>query len=72
MIHSKSSHLFGIIVQGSMKVRGNEMLKWALIFFIISIVGGLFGFTGIYAASGGNCTHIVLSLPCHIFDLPGA
>lgn len=27
------------------------MLKWALIFFIISIVAGLFGFTGIAAGS---------------------
>lgn len=27
------------------------MLKWALIFFIISIIAGLFGFTGIAAGS---------------------
>jgi len=27
------------------------MLKWALIFFIISIVAGLFGFTGVAAGS---------------------
>ncbi|MGC3965009.1 MAG: DUF1328 domain-containing protein [Rhodocyclaceae bacterium] len=27
------------------------MLKWALIFFVISIVAGLFGFTGIAAGS---------------------
>jgi uncharacterized membrane protein YtjA (UPF0391 family) len=29
------------------------MLKWALIFFAISIVTGLLGFTGISAAAGG-------------------
>jgi uncharacterized membrane protein YtjA (UPF0391 family) len=29
------------------------MLRWALIFFVISIVAGLFGFTGISQASGG-------------------
>lgn len=27
------------------------MLKWALIFFLISIVAGVFGFTGIAAGS---------------------
>jgi uncharacterized membrane protein YtjA (UPF0391 family) len=27
------------------------MLKWALIFFVISIIAGLFGFTGIAAGS---------------------
>jgi uncharacterized membrane protein YtjA (UPF0391 family) len=27
--------------------RGAYMLKWALIFFLISIVAGLFGFTGL-------------------------
>ena len=29
------------------------MLKWALFFFIISIVAGIFGFTGIAAAAAG-------------------
>jgi uncharacterized membrane protein YtjA (UPF0391 family) len=29
------------------------MLKWALIFFLISIVAGFFGFTGIAAGAGG-------------------
>ncbi len=29
------------------------MLKWALIFLVISVVAGLFGFTGISAAAGG-------------------
>jgi uncharacterized membrane protein YtjA (UPF0391 family) len=27
------------------------ILKWALIFFIVSVVAGIFGFTGISAAS---------------------
>jgi len=27
------------------------MLKWALVFFIVSIVAGLFGFTGIAAGA---------------------
>jgi len=27
------------------------MLKWALIFFIVSIIAGLFGFTGIAAGA---------------------
>jgi len=29
------------------------MLKWALIFFIISIVAGFFGFSGVSAATSG-------------------
>jgi uncharacterized membrane protein YtjA (UPF0391 family) len=29
------------------------MLKWALIFFIVSIIAGVFGFTGISAATAG-------------------
>jgi uncharacterized membrane protein YtjA (UPF0391 family) len=29
------------------------MLKWALIFFVISIVAGFFGFSGVSAATGG-------------------
>lgn len=29
------------------------MLKWALIFFVISVIAGGLGFTGISAASGG-------------------
>lgn len=29
------------------------MLKWAVIFFIISLVAALFGFTGISAAAAG-------------------
>ena len=29
------------------------MLKWALIFFLVSIVAGFFGFTGIAAGAAG-------------------
>lgn len=29
------------------------MIKWAIIFFIISLVAGLFGFTGIAASAAG-------------------
>jgi uncharacterized membrane protein YtjA (UPF0391 family) len=29
------------------------MLKWALIFFVISVVAGIFGFTGIAAGAAG-------------------
>jgi uncharacterized membrane protein YtjA (UPF0391 family) len=31
--------------------RAMTILKWALIFFLISIVAGIFGFTGISVAS---------------------
>ena len=29
------------------------MIKWAIIFFLISVVAGFFGFTGVAAASRG-------------------
>jgi uncharacterized membrane protein YtjA (UPF0391 family) len=32
---------------------GETMLKWALIFFVISIVAGLLGFTGIASGAAG-------------------
>ena len=32
-------------------LRENNMLKWALIFFVVSIVAALFGFTGIAAGA---------------------
>ena len=38
---------------GAQSDQGVPMLKWALIFFIISVVAGLFGFTGLSAASAG-------------------
>jgi uncharacterized membrane protein YtjA (UPF0391 family) len=30
---------------------GSPMIKWAIIFFVISLVAGLFGFTGVAAGS---------------------
>jgi uncharacterized membrane protein YtjA (UPF0391 family) len=33
------------------EVIGMSILKWALIFFVISIIAGVFGFTGLSAAS---------------------
>ncbi len=40
-------------VIGTNNVKGLTMsiLKWALIFFLISVVAGVFGFTGLSAAS---------------------
>jgi len=32
---------------------GGHMLKWALIFFVISVVAGLLGFTGIASGAAG-------------------
>lgn len=29
------------------------MLKWAIIFFVISLIAGFFGFTGVASASSG-------------------
>lgn len=29
------------------------MLKWAIIFFIISVIAGVFGFTGVSVAASG-------------------
>ncbi|GAC1333807.1 MAG: DUF1328 domain-containing protein [Beijerinckiaceae bacterium] len=37
----------------ALKTGAAHMLKWALFFFIISIVAGAFGFTGISEASAG-------------------
>jgi uncharacterized membrane protein YtjA (UPF0391 family) len=34
-------------------VWSSTMLKWALFFFVISLVAGAFGFTGISAATAG-------------------
>jgi uncharacterized membrane protein YtjA (UPF0391 family) len=34
-------------------VESEHMLKWALIFFLISIVAGFFGYSGVSAASAG-------------------
>jgi uncharacterized membrane protein YtjA (UPF0391 family) len=40
-------------LQRASRVVETGMLKWALIFFVVSIVAGLLGFTGISAATGG-------------------
>ncbi len=37
------------------------MLKWALIFFVVSLVAGAFGFTGI-AAGAGRIARILFGL----------
>ena len=29
------------------------MLYWALVFFVVALIAGLFGFTGIYVAAAG-------------------
>jgi uncharacterized membrane protein YtjA (UPF0391 family) len=34
-----------------LKERAMTLLKWALIFFVVSVVAGILGFTGISAAS---------------------
>jgi uncharacterized membrane protein YtjA (UPF0391 family) len=34
-------------------MKGNPMLSWALIFFALAIVAGIFGFGGIASASAG-------------------
>jgi uncharacterized membrane protein YtjA (UPF0391 family) len=38
---------------GQIHFGGAHMLYWAVVFFIISIVAALFGFTGISAAAAG-------------------
>jgi uncharacterized membrane protein YtjA (UPF0391 family) len=35
----------------TLKERAMTILKWALIFFLVSVVAGILGFTGISAAS---------------------
>jgi uncharacterized membrane protein YtjA (UPF0391 family) len=46
-------HRAGTATVAVRKARGRAMtiLKWALIFFLVSIVAGILGFTGISAAS---------------------
>ena len=36
---------------GSSRCKENDMLKWAIIFAIISIIAGIFGFSGIAAGA---------------------
>lgn len=44
------------------------MLKWALIFFLISLVAGVFGFTGI-AAGARSISKILFFIAIAIFIL---
>ena len=50
-----------------------DMLKWALFFFIISIIAALFGFTGIAAAAAGiaKILFFVFVVICVIFLVLG-
>jgi uncharacterized membrane protein YtjA (UPF0391 family) len=41
----------GVSAARRLKERAMTILKWALIFFLVSIVAGILGFTGISAAS---------------------
>ena len=47
------------------------LLKWALVFFVVSIIAALFGFTDIAAASA-DVAHPVLYLPRNIYRAAGA
>ena len=50
-----------------------SLLKWALIFFLVSIVAGVFGFTGISAATADVAKilfYIFLAI-CVVLLLPG-
>lgn len=40
-----------VIGKNNVKDLTMSILKWALIFFLISVVAGIFGFTGLSAAS---------------------
>jgi uncharacterized membrane protein YtjA (UPF0391 family) len=40
-----------IVAVGRLEERAMTILKWALIFFLVSMVAGILGFTGISAAS---------------------
>jgi uncharacterized membrane protein YtjA (UPF0391 family) len=50
-------------------LRGDDpMLKWALIFFIISLVAGVFGFTGI-ASGAASVAKILFYIAVALFLL---
>jgi uncharacterized membrane protein YtjA (UPF0391 family) len=50
-----------------------DMLKWALFFFIISIIAAIFGFTGIAAAAAGiaKILFFIFLVICVIFLVVG-
>jgi uncharacterized membrane protein YtjA (UPF0391 family) len=50
-----------------------DMLKWALFFFIVSIIAAIFGFTGIAAAAAGiaKILFFIFLVICVIFLVLG-
>jgi uncharacterized membrane protein YtjA (UPF0391 family) len=50
---SKLDQRFSVVIAGPPGAGGAAMtiLKWALIFFLVSIAAGVFGFTGVSAAT---------------------
>jgi uncharacterized membrane protein YtjA (UPF0391 family) len=55
------------------KSLGRQMLKWALVFFIISVVAGLLGFTGIAAGAAeiSKILFVIFLILCAIFLVLG-
>jgi uncharacterized membrane protein YtjA (UPF0391 family) len=53
--------------------RTTDMLKWALFFFIISIIAAIFGFTGIATAAAGiaKILFFIFLVICVIFLVLG-
>ena len=53
ILHTTELRGNGLVVEADSQQVGRRMsiLKWALIFLVISVVAGVFGFTGISAAS---------------------
>jgi uncharacterized membrane protein YtjA (UPF0391 family) len=50
-VRSKKSNKAAISWTQAVPEQEMTILKWALIFFVVSVVAGIFGFTGISAAS---------------------
>jgi uncharacterized membrane protein YtjA (UPF0391 family) len=50
----------------SIDTEENAMLKWALIFFVISLIAGFFGFSGVSAASA-SIARILFGIALVIF-----
>ncbi len=40
------------------------MLKWAVIFFVISIIAAIFGFGGISEGAGRHCQNVIFYFSC--------
>jgi uncharacterized membrane protein YtjA (UPF0391 family) len=47
------AHLRCHVPKGTSHLQGGTMLRWAVIFFIIAIIAGIFGFGGIASESAG-------------------